>query len=91
MSLGKKNISKNIASKTHLSNETSLKLINSFLQLIASNINKCDIKIKNFGVFNIRTTPKRIGRNPRTKEEFVIPERKKATFKASIKVKYILN
>jgi nucleoid DNA-binding protein len=91
MSLGKKGIAKNITTKTHLSYEISSQLINSFLKLIISNINNHDIKISNFGVFNMKVSPKRIGRNPKTKKEYTIPKKNKASFKASNRIKSIIN
>ncbi|MBC8476354.1 MAG: HU family DNA-binding protein, partial [Gammaproteobacteria bacterium] len=36
-------------------------------------------------------SPKRIGRNPKTKEEYEIRARKKLSFKASNKIKSLLN
>jgi nucleoid DNA-binding protein len=92
MSLGKKDITKNISIKAHITNEVSLQLLESFLKNIKSNIyNNNNIKISNFGVFSLHTTPKRLGRNPRSKKEYQIPEIKKASFKASKKIKLIIN
>ena len=49
------------------------------------------VKIHNFGTFTLRKKKSRIGRNPKTKEEFVIPKRLKFIFKASSKIKNKLN
>ena len=49
------------------------------------------VKISNFGTFYEHTSPKRIGRNPKTKEEFIIKKRKKLAFKSSSFVKKSLN
>ena len=47
--------------------------------------------IKNFGSFNYKKTPKRIGRNPKTLEEFEIKARKKLTFRPAEEIKKTLN
>ena len=41
------------------------------------------VKIHNFGTFKLKRKTKRIGRNPKTKEEFIISDRNVITFKAS--------
>jgi nucleoid DNA-binding protein len=92
MSLGKKDIIKNISIKTHITNIVSSQLLESFLNQIKSNIiNNNNIKISNFGAFCLHTTPRRLGRNPKSMQEYQIPEIKKASFKASKRIKSIIN
>ena len=88
MGLGKKDIAKNIYTKTHLSSKDSRKVLDSFINFLTNNKN---IKLSNFGSFILVNTPKRIGRNPKTKEEFLIKAREKLSFKASKKIKSFLN
>jgi len=88
--LGKKDIVKNISSKTLLSSKDSLKILDCFLSILKNNKNK-NIKVAKFGAFLLINTPKRIGRNPKTKEEYEIAARKKLSFKASNKIKSLLN
>ena len=90
MSLGKKDIVNNISSEAFLTKQESKSILESFINIIKLNTSK-KIKISNFGSFYIHHSPKRIGRNPKTKEEFVIPKRKKLVFKAAIPVKNSLN
>ena len=90
MSLGKKDIIKNISSKALFSSSDSSKFLEFFIRFIKENNNK-NIKISNFGTFIPHTSPKRIGRNPKTKQEFIIQPRKKVKFKASSHTKSILN
>tara|TARA_B110000259_G_scaffold185409_1_gene234373 strand:- start:1351 stop:1626 length:276 start_codon:yes stop_codon:yes gene_type:complete len=91
MSLGKKDISKNISTKAHVSFEISEKFLNSFLELLKTqSLNKI-LKISKFGTFDRKFSPERVGRNPKSKEEFVIKKRLKLSFKSSINVKSILN
>ena len=90
MGLGKKDIVNNISSKTLISSKDSLKILDSFLCILKKNKNK-NIKLAKFGSFLLINTPKRIGRNPKTKEEYEIRARKKLSFKASNKIKSLLN
>ena len=90
MSLGKKDIVHNISSETSLLKSTSKVILESFLDIIKSNKNK-KIKISNFGTFYAHVTPKRLGRNPKTKKEYAISKRKTLKFKASSSVKNLLN
>ena len=90
MSLGKKDIVNNISSETFLFKSISKKILESFFQKIKDKKYK-KVKISNFGTFYIHESPKRIGRNPKTKEEFLIPKRKKLAFKPSSSIKNDLN
>tara|TARA_B100000989_G_scaffold288360_1_gene258990 strand:+ start:86 stop:361 length:276 start_codon:yes stop_codon:yes gene_type:complete len=91
MSLGKKDIVKNIFSKAHLSFDESNKFLNKFIDIISSMSKGQIIKISNFGTFYYHDAPKRIGRNPKTKEEFVIKEISKLSLKVSKNVKELIN
>ncbi len=68
----------------------SKSLLESFLNLIKKNRFKT-IKISNFGTFYLHESPVRVGRNPKTKQEFTIPKRKKLIFKPSSATKNVLN
>ena len=91
MSLGKKDITKNISTKAHFSLKDSKKFLNSFFKLLKDKGRNNSIKISKFGTFEKKITPQRIGRNPKTKEEFIINKRSKFTFKSSNNVKSFLN
>ena len=90
MSLGKKNIVSNISSKALFSPKTSQLFLEKFLSIIKKN-KASTTKLANFGVFYNQESPARIGRNPKTKEEFKISRRKKLSFKASNKIRIIIN
>ena len=68
-------------------------IINDYLIMLIYKIkNDKSFTIKNFGSFKIKDKKKRIGRNPKTKEEYNISSRNVITFKASkILLKYINN
>ncbi len=91
MSFGKKDIVKNISSKAQTSNGVSKDFLESFLSIIKNkSINK-SIKISKFGSFIYTTTSEKIGRNPKSMEEFLIPKRHKLIFKTSNKIKKLIN
>ena len=90
MGFGKKDIVKNISSKALFTSNTSNSFFNAFVDLIKENKRK-KINISKFGTFYSHKSPKRLGRNPKTKEEFIIKASEKLAFKASNNVKSILN
>ena len=90
MGFGKKDIVKNISSKALFSSKTSSLILEAFLNIIKENKTK-KIKISKFGTYYLHKSPARVGRNPKTKEEFKIQASEKLSFKASNKVKSILN
>ena len=70
-----------------------LDIVNDIIDIIIDGL-KLDnkVKIHNFGTFKLVNKKSRIGRNPKTKEEFNISSRNVITFKASkILLKYINN
>ena len=91
MSLKKSDIAKNISSKTFISGSASKELVDSFIDIIKSQSNKQGVKVANFGTFTNKVTPQRIGRNPKTGEEYRIVKRKKLSLIVSKKVKDRLN
>ncbi len=91
MSLGKRDIVKNISAQAHLTNQVSSEILNCFISLIKLNAINKTIKISNFGSFYYKKTPKRFGRNPKTKETFPISARSKLTFLSSNKLKNLFN
>jgi integration host factor subunit alpha len=80
-----------LSKKTGFSNKFSKKLINDFLNVVSFNIKDNRCNIKNFGTFKLINKKERLGRNPKTKEEFVISERKAISFIASKKIIDVLN
>ncbi len=90
MSVAKKDLAENISKKLGLSKKDSLFFINNFFKAILDN-NKKDINISNFGSFSYKKSPRRMGRNPKTLQEFEIKERKKLNFKPSQNIKKSIN
>tara|TARA_Y100001960_G_scaffold301946_1_gene352426 strand:+ start:253 stop:561 length:309 start_codon:yes stop_codon:yes gene_type:complete len=66
-------------------------VLDSFREFFTNTSGKNRIEIRNFGIFNILLTKERTNaRNPKTKENVIIPERKKIVFKPGKKIKEIL-
>ena len=72
-----------------LSKKDCLDLVNDIIDFIILGLEKDKIvKIHNFGTFKLKRKKNRIGRNPKTKVEFIISERNVVSFKPS---KFLLN
>jgi integration host factor subunit alpha len=91
MSFSKKDIAKNISSNINVSEAESKLLVDSFINIIKTKSKKLSLKIASFGTFSIKKTPERIGRNPKTKQEFIISERSKLKFSPSHKLRNLIN
>ena len=84
-------IIKNLNEKTGLSLNLSKKLINDLIDIIIFNIKKGDLNLKNIGSFKIIHKRERVGRNPKTKEEFIITQRNSISFSLSEKISDHIN
>ena len=74
------------------SKQISESLIDEFFSLVVLNLKKeKKLKISKFGTFSIRSKKKRIGRNPKTKEEKIISNRNVVLFKPSKEFKDLVN
>ena len=91
MSYTKSDIAKNIANKTSISNQKAKQLLDRFIQVVVSGSKKQQVKISGFGTFIRKETPSRIGRNPKTGEEFQISKRTKLNLILSNKIKEKIN
>ena len=87
----KNDIIKNLSKKTGFSFNYSKKLINDLLSILIDDIKENNLHLKNIGTFKILQKKERIGRNPKTKEEFVINSRKSISFVVSKKILIFLN
>ena len=91
MNLTKLKLSKEISDKLELSQEDSIRIVNSFFQIQKKFLKSGNLKISKFGSFNKSYTPKRIGRNPKTLQVHLIPRKSKISFRASKIIKAIIN
>tara|TARA_A100001015_G_scaffold37148_1_gene40916 strand:- start:347 stop:646 length:300 start_codon:yes stop_codon:yes gene_type:complete len=90
--LTRKDLVNSIYMQLGFSKQIAENLIEDFFSTLSEDIkNEKKLKISNFGTFQIREKKKRIGRNPRTKEEKIISNRKVILFKPSKEFKEIVN
>ncbi len=92
INLTKKDIVNSIYMQIGFSKKISENLLEDLFQVILKNIiSDKKVKISKFGTFILRKKSKRIGRNPKTKEEKVISERNVILFKPSKELKEYIN
>ena len=88
----RKDLSYKIYQNLGFSKSYSSTLIDNFFEtLIKELLRSNKIKISSFGTFKVINKKKRIGRNPKTKEETIILPRKVVKFTPSLLVKQKLN
>tara|TARA_B100000242_G_scaffold293936_1_gene273761 strand:+ start:1193 stop:1480 length:288 start_codon:yes stop_codon:yes gene_type:complete len=61
----------------------SKKLIDNLIDVLIFSVSKNKLNLKNIGTFNIVKKNSRLGRNPKTRQEFIITARKSISFKPS--------
>ena len=92
INLTKKDIVNSIYMQIGFSKKISENLLEDLFQVILKNIiADKKVKISKFGTFILRKKNKRLGRNPKTKEEKIISERNVILFKPSKELKKYIN
>ena len=91
MNFCKTNIIKNISKESLVSSGDAKSILESFLSLIKNKSKSRLVKLSGFGSFGFKKTPERLGRNPKTKDSYIIPEHNKLNFKPSNKIKENIN
>ena len=91
MNISKKNIIKNVAKNSLISNNDATNVFESLLKIIKSKSKSKSVKISSFGTFSFKKTSKRVGRNPKTLDSYIIPVINKLNFKPSEKIKGKIN
>ena len=87
----KKDIIRDLSKHTGYSSNFSKKIINDLIYIIIQNIKIENLTLKNLGTFKILDKKQRIGRNPKTKDPFIISARKTIKFVSSKKIQKRLN
>ena len=93
----KKNITRDDIAETinadfGLSKKDCLEIVNDIIEFIIIGLQKNKlVKIHNFGTFKLRKKQSRIGRNPKTKKEYIISDRNVISFKPSKNILNYLN
>ena len=92
MNLTKKDLSEILRKELKLSVDISDSLVDEFFQVIKTTLrSQGNLKLSGFGSFETFTTKERIGRNPKTMENYKIPSQNKVRFSPTSKAKYFLN
>tara|TARA_B100001057_G_scaffold380555_1_gene386279 strand:- start:392 stop:697 length:306 start_codon:yes stop_codon:yes gene_type:complete len=91
--LSRDEIAEAMKSQFGFNRKLCLDIVNDIIEIIIEGLQSDKkVKIHNFGTFKLNNKKSRIGRNPKTKEEYNISSRNVITFKASkILLKYINN
>ena len=85
-------IADSIHNEFGLPKKDCIEFVSDIIDIIIEGLqNTNKVKIHNFGTFIVKNKKSRIGRNPKTKEEVMIGERKVISFKASKNVLKYLN
>ncbi len=89
--INKKNFIKDLSIQTGFSTNLTKKIIEDLIAIFIREIKTGNLNIKNIGSFKLIKKRERIGRNPKTKETFLISARKSISFTASQKISKDLN
>ena len=90
--LGKREITTKLTSAIGFSSKNIQKITEDIIETIISNlVYHKKINLKNLGTFNVIFKDKREGRNPKTKEKFIITSRNTIKFKVSDSLKKKIN
>ena len=87
----KDNLYKLLSEKTGFSLLLSKKIINDLIEIIIKEIKEENFNLVNLGKFKIILKKDRLGRNPKTKQTFIINKRKSISFTASKNFSQFLN
>ena len=79
-------IAKQVSIEFGLAYSTVYKKIDKILEIWSDEMTISDLSINNIGSFKIKKKNERIGRNPKTNEEYLIKSRKVISFKKSNKL-----
>lgn len=90
--INKEVIAREISQELGLSKSQSQEMVTDIVNVMLNIIeDEGKLRVPYFGTFFIKHKGSRIGRNPKTKQEYVIPARKLVTFKASDFFKHYVN
>jgi len=79
---------RDLAQRLKVKDKESLKIVDNLIESIKEAIIKYKrLEIRDFGVFTIKTRKQRVGRNPKNKKEYPIPNHMAITFKAGKEIK----
>ena len=83
-------IAHNIAQELDLKDQEAIVIVDEIITEIKKTILERErLELRDFGVFRIKARKPRVGRNPKNKKDYPIPERKVCTFKVGKELKDI--
>ena len=92
MTLTKKKLGAILKKELKLSVDISDSFVDEFFGIIKTTLrSQTNIKLSGFGSFETFTTKERMGRNPKSMENYKIPSQHKVRFSPTSKAKYFLN
>ena len=91
MTLNKADIAKKVCLNINVTNNQAHQILNSFLFQIKKNSKLKIMKLSKFGSFEYKKTKERLGRNPKSKESYIIESRSKIIFKSSNILRKVIN
>ena len=92
MNTTKKDLSGILKKELKLSVDIADSLVDEFFYAMKATLRtQKNIKLSGFGSFEIFITKERMGRNPKSMENFKIPSQNKVRFSPTSKAKYFLN
>ena len=92
MNLTKKHLSTTLKKELKLSVDISDSLVDEFFQTIKMTLrSQKNLKLSGFGSFETYISKERMGRNPKSMENYRIPSQNKVRFSPTSKAKYFLN
>ena len=75
MAIKKKEFADRMAENGGTTKKAAYKAVDAFIETLMDYLSEGEkVMLKGFGRFEMRTAKERIGRNPNTKEEYIIPE-----------------
>ena len=89
--LKKINFSKNLSTRLGFPLSLSKKIIDDLIIIYIEMIKNNNLVLKNIGSFKLVNKKERLGRNPKTNEEYLISERKSIKFIVSKNLSKIIN
>ena len=91
MNITKKIIASRLSKDLDISQEDASNFFKTFLNVVSYKANNKYIKISGFGSFKYSVSKERLGRNPKTLEEYKIKKRRKLSFIPSKKIRKLIN
>ena len=84
MSVNKKEFADRMAAKGGIKKKDAMKGLDLFIETIMDCMSEGEkVKLLKFGSFQMKTVKERIGRNPQSRQQCIIPEHEKIKFVAS--------